>query len=196
VYSTSGLSLGTPARLRDDARLARRHGVTGLVPSLEPFSCIDGPPGSGKARLKPFHFAWLRDGQMPLNELPVRVNRTAYREYARDPDLADDEFRRKLGAEIFAARANPTNTADLLYLQESFFLEADWFRPSPLLEPQRLKERATREKWPAERMAGYSQRVARLRALSDRYRLSSVDAEKEMSRIARHIVEAWPKEGE
>src|SRR5947208_691705 len=114
VYSTSGLSLGTPARLRDDARLARRQGITGLLPSLEPFSCIDGPPGSGKARLKPFHFAWLRDGQMPLNELLMRVNRIAYREFARDPDLADDEFRRKLGAEIYAARANPTNTADLL----------------------------------------------------------------------------------
>lgn len=196
VYSTSGLSLGTPARLRDDARLARRQGVTGLVPSLEPFSCIDGPPGSGKTRLKPFHFAWLRDGQMPLNELLMRVNRIAYREYARDPDLADEEFRRKLGAEIFAARANSTNIADLLYLQESFFLEADWFRPTPLLEPQRLKERAAREKWPAERLGGYSRRVARLRALADRYRLSSVEAEKEMNRIARHVADAWPTEGE
>jgi hypothetical protein len=196
VYSTAGLTLGTPARLRDDARLARRQGVTGLLPSLEPFSCIDGPPGSGKARLKPFHFAWLRDEQMPLNELLMQVNRIAYREYARDPDLADDEFSRKLGTEIFAARANSTNTADLLYLQESFFLEADWFRPSPLLEPQRLRERADREKWSADRLAGYSRRVARLRALVERYRLSSVAAEKEMSRLARHIVDAWPKEAE
>lgn len=196
VYSTAGLSLGTPAKLRDDARLARRQGVKGLIPSLEPFSCIDGPPGSAKARLKPFHFAWLRDGQMPLNELPMRVNRIAYREYARDPDLADEEFRRRLGAEIFATRANATNAADLLYLQESFFLEAEWFRPSPLLEPSRLKEQATREKWPAERLASYTRRVERLRALAKRYRLSNVEAEKEMSRIARQIVDAWPKEGQ
>jgi hypothetical protein len=194
IYSTSGLSLGTPATLHNDARLARRQGVTGLLPSLEPFSCVDGPPGSGKARLKPFHFAWLRDGQMPLNELLIRVNRIAYREYARDPDLTDNEFSRKLGAEIFGARANATNTADLLYLQESFFFEAEWFRPSPLLEPQRLKERADREKWSAERLAGYSQRIARLRSLAERYRLSSIEAEKEMSRIARHIVDPWPNE--
>jgi hypothetical protein len=194
VYSTSGLTLGTPAKLRDEARFARNQGVTGLLPSLEPFSCIDGPPGSGKARLKPFHFAWLRDGQLPLNELLMRVNRIAYREYARDPDLADDEFRRRLGAEIFGAQANETNTADLSYLQESFFLEADWFRPSPLLEPQRLKERAVREKWPAERLAGYTQRVDRLRALAERYRLSSVEAEKEISRIAQLVVEAWTTE--
>jgi hypothetical protein len=131
-----------------------------------------------------------------LNELLMRVNRIAYREYARDPDLADEEFRRKLGEEIFAARANSTNIADLLYLQESFVLEADWFRPSPLLEPQRLKERAAREKWPVERLAGYSRRFARLRALADRYRLSSVEAEREMNRIARHVADAWPKEGE
>ena len=196
VYWTAGLTLGTPAKLRDEARLARRQGVTGLLPSLEPFSCIDGPPGSGKARLKPFHFAWLRDEQMPLNELLIRVNRIAYREYARDPDLADDEFRRRLGAAIFAATANPMNTGDLLYLQESFFLEADWFRPSPLLEPQRLKERAAREKWAAERLADYSRRVARLRTIAERYRLSSVDTEREMSRIAFHIVDAWPREGE
>jgi hypothetical protein len=196
VYSTAGLSLGTPAKLRDEARMARRQGVTGLIPSVEPFSCIDGPPGSGKARQKPFHFAWLRDGQMPLNELPMRVNRIGYREYTRNPNLADDEFRRKLGVEIFATAANATNTADLLYLQESFFLEAGWFSPSPLLEPERLQERAGREKWPAERMAGYSRRVGRLRTLAERYRLSNVATEKEMSRIARHVVDAWPKDGE
>jgi hypothetical protein len=196
VYSTAGLTLGTPSKLRDETRLARRQGITGLLPSLEPFSCVDGPPGSGKARLKPFHFAWLRDGQMPLNELLIRVNRIAYREYTRQPDLADDEFGRRLGAEIFAARANATNSADLLYLQESFFLEADWFRPSPLLEPERLKERAAREKWPAEGLAGYSQRMDRLRAIAERYRLSNFDNEREMSRIASHIVEAWPKQAE
>jgi len=193
VYSTAGLSLGTPARLRDEARLALSKGVTGLVPSLEPFSCIDGPPGSGKARMKPFHFAWLRDGQVPLNELLMRVNRIAYREYARDPGLTDEAFRHRLGAELFAAKANATNTADVLYLQESFFFEADWFRPSPLLEPQRLKERAAREKWPAERLAGYTGRVERLRVLAERYRTSGVEAEKEMSRIARHIVDGWGK---
>ena len=43
---------------------------------------------------------WLRDGEMPLNELPVRVNRIAYREYTKNPGLgdattADDSFARR-----------------------------------------------------------------------------------------------------
>ena len=106
LYWNDGLTLGTPARIRDGARTARQRGVTGYITSCEPFSCIDGPPGSNKPRQKPFHIPWLRDGEMPLNELPVRVNRMAYREWTRQPALTDSAFHEILGRELFGPNAD------------------------------------------------------------------------------------------
>ena len=97
LYWNDGLTLGTPARIRDGARTARQRGVTGYITSCESFSCIDGPPGSNKPRQKPFHIPWLRDGEMPLNELLVRVNRIACREYTQNPALSEATFRTKVG---------------------------------------------------------------------------------------------------
>ena len=49
----------------------------------------------GKRQL-PLGFGWLRDGQAPYDELSARVNRVAYREYSRNPDLPDVDFRAAL----------------------------------------------------------------------------------------------------
>ncbi len=132
VFSDEGISLGTPAKLRDSARLARKHGLSGYIASCEPFSCIDGPPGSSKPRQKPFHFEWLRDGEMPLNELPARINRIAYREYTANPDLPENVFKARLGRELFGEQSSEQNIADVLYLLDCWFKEAAWFSP-PLL---------------------------------------------------------------
>jgi hypothetical protein len=67
--------------------------INQLIPPL--------PPGSNKERQKPFRFEWLRDGKMPLNELLVRVNRIAYREYTKNPGLSEERFREALGQGLF-----------------------------------------------------------------------------------------------
>ena len=186
-----GLTLRTPATIREGARTARRYGLTGYVPSLEPFSCVDGPPRSAKPRLKPFHFEWLGDGQMPLNELLVRVNRIAYREFTRNPDLSQTGFKKVLGREIFGDLAQEQSVTDLLYVQESFFLESDWFRPSPLLEPQRLRDQAEKERWPSGRLRSYMQRIERLREIARSYQNSKDDSGRELHRIATFIAAKW-----
>ena len=191
LYWNDGLTIGTPTKIRDGARTARQRGMTGYITSFEPFSCIDGPPGSNKPRQKPFHFEWLRDGEMPLNELLLRVNRIAYREYTANPELSETNFRAALGKEIFGARASEPSIGDLLFLQSCWFNEADWFSPAPLLKPAELKRRAEREKWSAEKLQGYATRVERLREIAKRYDASTLSAEREMKRIAALIVAKW-----
>jgi len=191
VFSNEGISLGTPASIRESARLTKRHGLSGYIASCEPFSCIDGPPGSSKPRQKPFHFEWLHDGEMPLNELPARVNRIAYREYTRNPDWSDRAFRQALGREIFGDSANEQNIGDLLFLQDCWFNGAEWFAPSPLLRPTELKRRAEREKWPAEKMQGYLSRVERVREIAKRYEASAHPAERQVAHIAALIAGKW-----
>jgi hypothetical protein len=191
VYWNEGITLGTPAKMRDGARQAKQHGLSGYIASCEPFSCIDGPPGSTKPRQKPFHFEWLRDSEMPLNELLVRVNRIAYRQYTRNPDFGDLRFHDVLRREIFGNDASEQKIDDLLFLQDCWFNGADWFSPAPLLRPAELRRRAEREKWSSEKMQNYLTQVKRLRDSAVRYDHSIQPNEREMARIAALIVRKW-----
>jgi hypothetical protein len=116
---------------------------------------------------------------MPLDQLLVRVNRIAYREYTTNPELSDDEFRVALGRQIFGGdEANRQSTDDLLFLQDCWFSGADWFTPTLLLRPADLKRQAERENWPAERLAAYRNRVSHLRDIATRH-AGSEDPNKE-----------------
>jgi hypothetical protein len=190
IYSDA-LTLGTPSRIRDGVRLTRKYHLTGYAPSLEPMSCPSGPPNNPGPLLKPFHFEWLKDAQMPLNELPIRVNRIAYREYTRNPDLTDEQFHKALGREVFGADSATQKVRDLLDLQESWFAEVDWFTPGIYVAPHRLKDRATREKWSAGQLKPYRERIDLLRAIAQRCSESSHPAEREMKRIADLLVKKW-----
>jgi len=184
IYSTEGLTLGGPAKIRDDARLARKHGLTGFVPSLEPFTCPAGPPDHRGPRLKPFHFGWLRESEMPLNELPMRVNRIAYAEYSRNPDLSDPEFRRIVGRTLFNEE-NPPALEDVFFVRDCCFQEAEWFRAPPL-----LAGRGSR-KLPQEKLTQLKERVERLRTIARRYHSSTNSSERQLHKIASWIVRQW-----
>ncbi len=191
VYWNDGLTIGTPAKIRDGARLAWQRGLSGYITSCEPFSCIDGPPESNKPRQKPFHLAWLRDGEMPLNELPVRVNRIAYREWTRQPALADSAFHEILGRELFGPNADAQSIQDVLYVQDCWFGEADWFKPPWLHRPADLKQQAKRERWPKERLQPYLDRVQRLREIVRRHEHSTSTAERQLHDVSAWIVRQW-----
>jgi hypothetical protein len=181
IYSPEGLTLGTPARIREWARLAKQQGVTGFVPSLEPFTCPTGPPDKAGPPMKPFHFGWLKDGEMPLNELPMRVNRLAYREYCRNPELTGEEFRRLVSKALLGGE-NARATDDLLFLNECCFRESAWFKPPPLLVGSKNK---------AEMRDRLRDRVERLQAIAGRYGDSTNASERELRKIASWIVQQW-----
>jgi hypothetical protein len=191
VYWNDGLTIGTPAKIRDGARLARQRGLSGYITSCEPFGCVDGPPGSNKPRQKPFHMAWLRDGEMPLNELPVRVNRIAYREWTLQPALSDSAFHEILGRELFGPNADTQSIQDVLYVQDCWFNEADWFKSPWLHRPADLKQEAEREKWPAERLRSYLDRVKHLREIARRQEHSTRITERQLHDVAAWIVRQW-----
>ena len=59
--------------MKDGARTAKRYGLTGYVPSLEPWSYVVTHEEFGEShltgkRLKPFGLDWLADGAMPLRD--------------------------------------------------------------------------------------------------------------------------------
>jgi hypothetical protein len=191
VYWNDGLTIGTPSKIRDGARIARQRGLSGYITSCEPFSCIDGPPGSNKPRQKPFHMEWLRDGEMPLNELPVRVNRTAYREWTRQPALTDKGFYEILGRELFGPGATAQNIEDVLFVQDCWFNDANWFKSPRLHRPADLMVSAKHEKWPAERMQPYLDRLKRLREIQRRYSPSRSITERQLHDVSAWIVRQW-----
>jgi hypothetical protein len=182
IYSSDVMSLGTPAKIRDSARLAKKHGISGFIPSCEPFTCPTGRPDNRGPRMKPFHLGWLREGEMPLNELPVRVNRIAYREYSRNPDLSDEEFRRVLAKTLFGAE-NSEAVDDALFLNGCCFEGANWFIPPPLLAGQAGTK--------PEQFEKARQKLPRLREISARYAHARNASERELHKVATWIAERW-----
>ena len=91
-------------------------------------------------RQVPFGIGWVVARNVSLDELPLRVIRLAYREFSRNPDLTLDGFKARLGESVLGSDATPQRVDDLLTLQAAFNRERDWFEPSPLVEPLRVKE--------------------------------------------------------
>jgi hypothetical protein len=200
IYWDDSPSLRGPAEIRAAAQKAKRYKFTGFVPSLEGFSFVAKHAEGGERylvgrRLKPFGFDWLADGQIALDEPLVRLNRIAVREYTRDPDLADGEFRKVLRRELFGGKkpapGSPDPVDDLLLLQAIFTRDRSWFSPSPLVVPELFKELAAREQWPAQKRAEYRASLDQLKHVAVHYAESTTPVEKEIGQIARRIVDRW-----
>lgn len=195
IFWTEAPSLGTPWAVRDGAKLAFSKHLTGYVPSLEPFSYVMpreefGTKMVGK-RIKPLGFDWLPDGKMPLRELPARLQRFAYREFCRNPELSDADFRKLVGKEFFNDESASARIDDLFFLQESVNRDRRWSSSSPLVEPELFDDRSKTEKWPPERVESYRKARVRMVEIARRYEPAQSTAEKEMQQIAEFIVKRW-----
>lgn len=173
-------TLGTPEKIRRTIQRARKAGINGFVPSLEAFTFVAEHAEGGEQhvkgkRLKPFGFEWLPDGAMPFNESIVRVNRIALREFCRNPDLPDPEFRKILARELLH---DPAAVDDLLYLQECWMLDRTWWSASPLTRPGTLE---------AGQRQRYQPRIERVREIAHRYAMS----EPRLHQLAKFIADQW-----
>ena len=97
--------------------------MTGYVPSLEAFTFVATEAEEGQAWLKgrrqvPLGFGWLDPGDPPFDELPMQVNRIAYREFSRDPDLSLDSYRRSGGGIFMAIRRRTAGHAGPCFLAD------------------------------------------------------------------------------
>jgi hypothetical protein len=196
-------SLGTPEGVRDGARRAKDFGMTGFVPSLEPFSYLMpreefGAGGAGE-RVVQLGFDWMPAEKMSLTELPARVQRLAYREFTKNPDLEMAEFRKMVGREFFAgadARAERIQALsdDLLFLQSCVNHQRVWSWASPLVDPAQYKRKARDAKWHEANRREYALRLERLRKIAnvDEQNKGTENATvAEMARIAEFIVTRW-----
>jgi hypothetical protein len=191
IYWSDAPVLGTPQAVANAARAAREHGVQGFVPSMEAFSYVaQGPDGgepwlTGK-RMKPFGLDALGEGRMPYRFLTARVQRFAVREFSRDPELAFDEFKRRLGEHFFGKDPLPRRTDDLLELQRIWTRGSDWYWSSPVLDPEFFAHRAKRLKWTAQKLAEYEKDLAALKRLAS---LETGGAE--IRQLAAEVVGRW-----
>ena len=199
LYWNEAPALGGPEAIRQGARMACDSGFTGYVPSLEAYSYVATRPEEGQAylvgkRQVPLGFGWLEPGRLPYGELPMRVNRIAYREFSQNPDLALDEFKVRLGRELFGDAATPERVADALELQRLFAMERSWSQASPLACPDRVRAMRAGGQLTPEKQAAYRQALDRAAAIAARSKDADAPAGREMHRIASWLLAQWPAE--
>ena len=153
-------ALRRPQEIRAGARRAREIGATGYVPSLEAFTFVAAEAEEGQAWLEgrrqvPLGFGWLGPGEPPYGELPMRVNRIAYREFSRDPDRSFEQFKATLGRDLFGPASTRQAVDDVLELQASFNAERTWCQPSPVVSPDRVRAMAAQGKLTPQKRAEY-----------------------------------------
>jgi hypothetical protein len=189
-------ALRGPREIRAGARRAREIGATGYVPSLEAFTFIATEAEEGQAWLKgrrqvPLGFGWLDPGDPPYDELPMRVQRTAYREFSRNPDLPFEEYKAILGRDLFGAATTPQAVEDVLDLQAIFNSGRTWCQPSPPTSPDRVRALKDRGELTTKTKAEARAALDRLRAIERRHHKPRSDGERELHRIATWVLDRW-----
>jgi hypothetical protein len=189
-------SLRRPQEIRAGARRAREIGATGYVPSLEAFTFVAAEAEEGQSWLKgrrqvPLGFGWLDPGDPPFDELPMRVQRVAYREFVRNPDLSFEAYKEILGRDLFGAATTPQAVDDVLELQAALNSRRTWCQPSPLTSPERVRAMKDRGELTAKVRAEYRAALDRLRAIEGRHREPRSDGERDLFRIARWAIDRW-----
>lgn len=189
-------ALHDPAAIQRGAKRARDAGATGYVPSLEAYSFVPTQREEGQQylvgkRQVPFGFGWLKPEQHPYAELPMRVNRLAYREFSRQPDLPFAEFKERLGRNVFGDAATPQSVEDLLELQRVFARERTWCQASPLVSPERVRAMKERGALKEPQVAGYRAALERVRRMEERHRDASNAGAKELHRVAKWVLDQW-----
>lgn len=188
-------ALHGPEAVQRGARRAKEIGATGYVPSLEAFSFVATHPEEGEQyvvgrRQAPLGMTWLAADRMPYGELSARVNRIAYREFTRNPDLPFDEFKRRLGNKVFGADGAAA-VDDLLELQRVLAVERTWRQASPVADPRRVRARAERGALKPEDARAYRDAVGRLRGIASRHSGAGQPNRRELHRIAAWLVARW-----
>lgn len=139
----------SPPYQRASARYVRDHGFAGYLPSQEFFTFVPehpeiGEPGIVGRQLHPFGIDVIGLDTNPYVDPLVSVNRIAYREYMRDPDLSDAGFRAALGQSVFGDTATDQDIDDLMFLHDCFYWNKSLFSASAQADPHVLRDNLER----------------------------------------------------
>lgn len=185
--------------IRNGVKKARDAKCSGYLPSLECYSYVMtktefGEPWLVGKRQVPFGLGWLKDGENPYRELPVRAIRLVFRELTTNPDLPDADLRARLGRKLFGRDWQSTHVDDLLFLFQVFNIDRDWSVPGALTTPGLVRNRAERGKLDAKKRALLHGQLVRVRAIAARYRDAMSGGAQELQRIAQWLASQWTLE--
>jgi hypothetical protein len=196
IYWDDSPALRSPAQVKEAALKAKAAGVTGYLPSLETFSFLsthgeENSPWTKNRRQIPLGMGWLSSGQSPYRELPLRLQRMAYREFTQRPDLNLSDFISSAAREMLGPDATPQDAAALMDLQAIFAYKRTWCQPSPAVSRQRfdyLKSIGQLDRETVEQIEKYHQRLNKIALLEQ----TSKNAGKaDLARISRWVLEQW-----
>jgi hypothetical protein len=195
VYWDSNPVFKGPRDIQEGAQIAVQHKMRGYMPSLETYTFLVKYPESDEAfleghRLKPFGFGWLQDGKDPYGELPIRINRIAYRKFTRNPTLSFEDFRAQLAIELWGNNASPAPLDDVFFLQDCFFKDRSWFSPNPMVTPELFAAKLEMGVISLAQITDYRSSLARLRQMDTQYKDGPL-AYREIGEIAAWIVDKW-----
>ena len=187
------------ANIRAGVKKARAAQCSGYLPSLECYSYVQtktefGEPWLVGRRQIPFGFGWLKEGQNPYRELPVRAVRLAWRELIARPDLPEPELRSCLGRELFGAGWQAAEVEDLFELLRIFNTDRDWAVPGALTSPGLVRSRADRGQLDAKKRQLLRDQLGRVQEMAVRYRQAKRGGAKDLQRIAQWLADQWTPE--
>jgi len=183
------------AGIRANAHRAREGKCSGYIPSLESFSYVATKPEFGEPwvvgrRQIPFGFGWVKTGENPYGELPVRALGLAYRELTANPDLPDEELHARLGRALFGPDWKNGQLDDLFDLLRILTTDRTWSAPGALTAPSLMRHRAAHGRLDAQKRAVLREQLSRVRAMAERYRTAGGGA-KELHRISQWLADQW-----
>jgi hypothetical protein len=146
----------------------------------------------GKRQI-PFGFGWVKKGLSPYDELPLRINRIAYKECTRNPDLSEAGLREVLGRDLFDDPGALEAVDDALFLQSLFVRERTWSQSAPLVSPDRVHDMASSGALTSAKKQEYRLALERVRRVDERWR-SAGPRFAVLSRIAQWIHSNWTRE--
>jgi hypothetical protein len=196
LYWSPSPTFGRPKLIREAALTAKAAGFTGFVPSFEPWNFKFYGPDLGEPfligqRSSPFGFGWLKPGQTPVNELLIQLDRLAYREFSRNPDLAMEGFGGIVSRELFSGRATPQLLDDLLSVEESFFLDRNWDSFSAVASPGYVKGKIELGRLGPKRLEEYRSRRVRIAQIAQRYDRADDPNTRRLADTASWIITNW-----
>jgi hypothetical protein len=201
LWWDDSVALHRPQDIQRGAIRAKNAGVTGYVPSLEAHSFVATEAEEGQTwligrRLIPLGFGWLKASEPPYDELPMRVNRIAYREFCRNPELPFERFKETLERGVFGDASTPQLVDDLLELQAIFTAELTWCQPSPVVCPERVRAMKAQRALTPQKQREYRAALAKLRGMDERHREARSEGEQRLLQIVRWVLSQWEGENQ
>lgn len=201
IFWDDSPALRQPQDIKAAASRAREIGVTGYVPSLETFSFIsthgeENSPWTKNRRQIPLGMGWLAHGQSPYRELPLMLQRMAYREFSNNPDLTLDEYKTKVGKAILGQQSTANDIADLFDLQNIFAYKRTWCQPSPAVSHDRYKAMKAGNSLDADTERQIREFHLRLQAILKNTNNKNGTGYNKMASICRWVLTQWDKSAE